>query len=204
MTGTRTRGSRGGEYPFSQNCLIGFAKCHRSYRGWRVRSLEPHWAVMPDYRLYNCGTPFVANMGTDSSPLLPFFFTLRCLPSVRWTMTQDMSIEELEKVIKIFDIRPHRRQTRSVQSYSPDCASVHPRLVHASLGSPVSTSQTACRSVQPLFARLTIVSDRQTNYATPSVAMGRIYVLRCGLKCFAECWPVNLWGRLGSNSCTLL
>jgi len=92
---TKARQSRRGSraYPLYQNCLIGLARCHRSYHGWRVGSPEHHWAVMPDYRLYNCGTPFVANMGTDSSPLLPFFFTLRCPPSVRWTMTQDVSIE---------------------------------------------------------------------------------------------------------------
>jgi len=44
-------------------------------------------------------------------------------------------------------------------------------------------SQTA--SVQPFFAGLTIVTDRpsDTDHPTPSVAIGRIYVVpRCGLK----------------------
>jgi len=50
-------------------------------------------------------------------------------------------------------------------------------LTHASLGTPESTSQTPSRSVQPLIAGLTIVTDRptdrQTDHATLSVTIGR-------------------------------
>ena len=49
-------------------------------------------------------------------------------------------------------------------------------LVDGSLGQMVS------RSVQPFFVWLKTVTDRQTRHATPSVTIGRIYVVvRCGL-----------------------
>jgi len=47
--------------------------------------------------------------------------------------------------------RPHRRRTRTVQSYSPGGASVHPNLINASLDPHESTSQTASRSTQPFL-----------------------------------------------------
>jgi len=57
---------------------------------------------------------------------------------------------------------------------------------YISLGPPESTSETASRSVQPFSAGLMVVKDKQTDYATPSETIGRIYVLvlrsRCGLK----------------------
>ena len=43
-------------------------------------------------------------------------------------------------------------------------------LIHGSLGSPKSTTLFSG------FAGLTIVTDRQTDHATPSVTTGRIYV----------------------------
>ena len=57
-------------------------------------------------------------------------------------------------------------------------------LTHGSLGQPESSNRTASRSVQPFFAELTSVTDRQTNrpterptdHATRSVTIGRIYV----------------------------
>jgi len=59
--------------------------------------------------------------------------------------------------------------------------------IHSSLGPPESTSQTACRSVQLfLHGSQSLQTDKQTDrptdHATPSVAIGRFYlVLRCGL-----------------------
>jgi len=50
-----------------------------------------------------------------------------------------------------FDIRPHRWITRMVQSCSSGCANVHPYLIHSSLDSPDSASQTAYQSVQPFL-----------------------------------------------------
>jgi len=47
--------------------------------------------------------------------------------------------------------RPHRRRIWTVHWYSPGGASVHPHLLHASLGPPESKSQTASRSVQPFL-----------------------------------------------------
>jgi len=53
-------------------------------------------------------------------------------------------------------------------------------LIYAFLGSPESTTQTASRSVQPFFAGLTIVTDRQTDrqtdHATLSLTVGPICV----------------------------
>jgi len=60
-----------------------------------------------------------------------------------------------------------------------------PHLIHGSLGSLESTFQTTSRSVQP-FCRARDCdrqTDRQRDHATPSVTVGRIYViLWCGLK----------------------
>ena len=53
-------------------------------------------------------------------------------------------------------------------------------LIHAFLSPSESTIQTASRSVQPFFAGLTIVTerqtDRQTDHATLSLTVGRICV----------------------------
>jgi len=46
-------------------------------------------------------------------------------------------------------MRPHRRSARTVQSYSPGCANVHPHLIDGSPDPRDSASQTASRSVQP-------------------------------------------------------
>jgi len=53
--------------------------------------------------------------------------------------------------VKEFDIRPHRRCTRTVQFYSPAGANVQLHLIHASFGPPESTSQMASRSVPPFL-----------------------------------------------------
>ena len=78
--------------------------------------------------------------------------------------------------------------TRTVQSYSPIGANVHPHLIHASLNLPDSTTQTTYQSVQR-FCRAhdrDKQTDRQTDRATPSATTGRTtyVVLRCGLKVF--------------------
>jgi len=63
-----------------------------------------------------------------------------------------------------------------VQSYSPGCAIVHPYL-HASLDPPESTSQTTSRSVHRLLqGSQSWQTDRQTDHATQSVTLGRIYI----------------------------
>jgi len=51
-------------------------------------------------------------------------------------------------------------------------------LIHGSLGPPESTTQTACRSVQPflLGSRSWQTGRRTTDHAIRSVTMGRIYV----------------------------
>ena len=50
-------------------------------------------------------------------------------------------------------------------------------LIHGSLGSPESSTQTASRSVQPfLHGSLLWQTDRQTDHATQSVTIGRMYV----------------------------
>jgi len=90
-----------------------------------------------------------------------------------WSIS-NLNVEKISKAgIKVFleknewsqyfDIRPHCRHTRTVQSYSPGCVSVHS---HASLGQSESTSQTASRTVRPFLAGLTIVTDRQTDRQT--------------------------------------
>ena len=50
-----------------------------------------------------------------------------------------------------------------------------PYLMHGSLGPPESSTQKASSSVQPFFAGLTAVTDRQT-HATSFVTIGHIYV----------------------------
>jgi len=62
-----------------------------------------------------------------------------------------------------------------------------PHLMRGSLGQPESTPQMASRSVQPFLHGSRLwqndqPTDRQTDHATPSVTIGRIYiVVRCGL-----------------------
>jgi len=61
---------------------------------------------------------------------------------------------------------------------------MNPHLTHGSFGPPESTTQTASRAVQPfLQGSRSWQTDRQTDHATPSVTIGRIYVvLWCSLK----------------------
>jgi len=58
-------------------------------------------------------------------------------------------------------------------------------VIHASLGPPESTPQTASRSIQPFFARLTTVTDRPTDrpysVCNNSPHLVTYVVLRCGL-----------------------
>jgi len=49
----------------------------------------------------------------------------------------------------------------TVQSYSPDYASVNPYLISGSFGPPESATQMTSRSVQPFFSGLTTVTDRR-------------------------------------------
>ena len=61
-----------------------------------------------------------------------------------------------------------------------------PYLIHGSLSTPESTSQTASRSAQHFSCFCRALScNRPTDHATPSVAINRPHlaiVLRCGLK----------------------
>ena len=66
------------------------------------------------------------------------------------------------------DKRPHRRRTWTVQWYSPGCASVHPRLTHAS-SDHASPRPNGISIGAAVSARLTSVTDRQTDHATLSV-----------------------------------
>ena len=96
-------------------------------------------------------------------------------------------------------VRSHRRRTRTVLSYSPGCASVHPNLIHASLEvGPTRVHNPNGISIgSAVFAGFTIVADRptdrQTGHATPSVTVGRIYVrIRCGLKKCRRTWQASV------------
>jgi len=66
--------------------------------------------------------------------------------------------------------------------FLPQIAPSHrPYLIHGSLGTPESTTQTASRSVQSFLhgsrsCQTDRPTDRQTDHATPSVKVGRIYV----------------------------
>jgi len=78
----------------------------------------------------------------------------------------DKEVRQYNKWSKKFDIRPHRRRTRAIQSYSPGGANVHPiyrkpKMVAMAMslrtadsyGPFEPTTQTACRSVQPFLHR---------------------------------------------------
>jgi len=131
-----------------------------------------------------------------------------------------------------FAIRPHRRRSRTVQSYSPDCASVHPvqysligiRTIYRfcpllsrfeycqtcwgmSCVGPFSSLKIADSRVGiwnisipdffwppsphlerhldrfSSFAGLTVVTDRPTDHASPSVAIGGSAAMRPGRDC---------------------
>jgi len=109
--------------------------------------------------------------------------------TVRWIIR----VVKWRKVIKNsnwskkFDIRSRRRHTRTVQSYSPSGANVHPiyrkpkkwlprqrpsapldsHLTHDSLGPSKPTTQTAPRSVQPFMqGSCDRPTDRQTDRQT--------------------------------------
>jgi len=64
---------------------------------------------------------------------------------------------------------------------------VDPHLTHGSLGPPESTVQTASRSVQPFCAAQDCdrTTDRQTDRATPSITIGRNFVV------YSEMQPSN-------------
>jgi len=61
-------------------------------------------------------------------------------------------------------------------------ARVGPHLTRDSLGPSEPITKTPSRSVQPFFAGLTSVTDGQTDHATWSVAIGRIYVRSSGMR----------------------
>jgi len=66
---------------------------------------------------------------------------------------------------------------------SPNNGGSGPHLIHGSLGPPESWIQTASWSVQPFLQGLLVwQTDRQTDHATQSVTIGRIYVLWCGMR----------------------
>ena len=58
-------------------------------------------------------------------------------------------------------------------------------LLHISLSPPESTSQTAFRSVQPFFAELTVVTERQTDRPRYIVCSNRPHLAS------AATWPNN-------------
>jgi len=70
-----------------------------------------------------------------------------------------------------------------------------PGLIHGCLGPPESTSSTTRRAVPLFFARLTIVTDRQTDHATPSVTISRIDVILQRDK-FCMHTRLRLWLRI--------
>ena len=78
------------------------------------------------------------------------------------------------------------RPTWMVQSHSPGGVSVNPRPIHACLGPPESTIQSASQSVQSLFAQLTadfLYSTVAATFAHQNcglVDLDRIYTLFLG------------------------
>jgi len=70
--------------------------------------------------------------------------------------------------------RPHDRRTWTVQTYSPDGANVQRHLI-MSFGHSLVHNPKGVSIGSAVFA---VISnrDRQTDHATPSVAIGRIYV----------------------------
>jgi len=66
---------------------------------------------------------------------------------------------------------------------APSFGDLHPRLIHASLGPLVSTTQTTSRSVQPfLQGSRSWQTEQPSAHATPSVTIGRIYVRSIGMR----------------------
>jgi len=61
-------------------------------------------------------------------------------------------------ILNLFDNRPHRRRTWTVQWYSPGGGSVHTHVIHTFLRPSDSKSQMASRAVQPFLH-----SSRQRN-----------------------------------------
>jgi len=53
---------------------------------------------------------------------------------------------------------------------------LEPHLMYGSLDSRESSTEMASLSVQPFIARLTSVTDRQTDHTTRSVTTGHIYI----------------------------
>ena len=97
---------------------------------------------------------------------------------------------------KNFDENPHRRgifhlenlmwhSTASASSPSKDCHfpwGIWTHLIYSSSGPLESTSQTSTRSVQPyLQGSQSLQTDKRTDHATQSVAIGVKLVLRYGL-----------------------
>jgi len=121
----------------------------------------------------------LSNGGIDKAPTFPlspqrvaqkFHFSILRIEVTRASRGLS-AIAELLLIIMITNgqsnltKRPHRRRTRTVQSYSPCGANVHPHLTHASFGPPQSISQTASRLVQPFLhssrQKVSILCNRQ-------------------------------------------
>jgi len=129
------------------------------------------------------------------------------------------------QVVKVFDIRPHHRCRRTVQSYSPGA----PMRAHwrnlkydwtcASFSSPESTTQTANRSVQPFLTAHGRVSSGMHWYVLSPIncpfAWGSVFHLiharhaggHSGVSCAETAEPIEmpfgLWTRMGQRKYVL-
>ena len=78
--------------------------------------------------------------------------------------------------------RSHRHRTWTVQSHSPGGANMHRHLIHGNLCMPTRVHIPKDINRFSGFCWLTIVTDRQTDHATRSVTIGRIYVRSAAMR----------------------
>ena len=84
-----------------------------------------------------------------------------------------------------FDKQPYCRCAWMVQSYLPGCTNVHPPSNTCFLGPTRVHNANGILIGSAVLAGLTIVTNQQTDHATPSVTIGRIYI------CSTAMWPNN-------------
>jgi len=96
--------------------LAGLRIFHAQYIPYR-RAKPKYWSLNPSMQLYNTVlTRILCSLFSQSRPIEHYFaeFTL----TFKSETTPIFSRHD-------FDIRPHRRRTHAVQSYSAGCANMH-------------------------------------------------------------------------------
>ena len=143
---------------------------YRSFRSVNPFLHSTPFTQPPNHVLYNA-------FNRPDTQKCPFPLGI-CTPSNTWFTGPTHPNQHLKLYIQPFLRSPRQRIPILYNGQPLFHLKIVPLYMGDSFGSPESSSRTASRSVQSLFAGLTVVTDRQTDRLTddaaPSVATGRI------------------------------